>query len=247
MRRPTAADQEVARLSARIQVVARASARRAQCACFFAMLSAAPRFCFSSSPYNSPPVLSTARARTGGPPSTPAVRTPAVKLWSGGEGQQRDLARALDRDGQAALMARAGAGLAPRLDLAALGDVAPQLVRLLVVDVLDLVDAESADLAAARRRGRRHHRHRRNGGRSATLGPPEGRLERTWRPPAAAPRGPRGRRGFGRRRRSLLRFRLHLSSNGLLLVHRRSSACLLKRQVVGVDVSCGARCGAASS
>ncbi len=55
--------------------------------------------------------------------------------------------RSLDRDGQRALVPGAGAELAARLDLASLGDVAAQARSVLVVDLPDLVDTESADLA----------------------------------------------------------------------------------------------------
>ena len=56
--------------------------------------------------------------------------------------------RSLDRDGQRALVPGAGAEFAARLDLASLGDVATQARSVLVVDLPDLVDAESADLAS---------------------------------------------------------------------------------------------------
>ena len=46
-------------------------------------------------------------------------------------------------------MLGAGAELAPRLDLASLGNVAAQARGVLVVDLADLVDAEAADLAPA--------------------------------------------------------------------------------------------------
>src|SRR5207237_593389 len=62
--------------------------------------------------------------------------------------QQRQMSRALDRDRQPALMARARARLPPRLDLAAVRNVSPQLQRVLVVDVLDLVHTEGTDLLA---------------------------------------------------------------------------------------------------
>ncbi len=55
--------------------------------------------------------------------------------------------RSLDRDCQRALVPGAGAELAARLDLASLGDVAAQARGVLVVDLPDLVDTESADLA----------------------------------------------------------------------------------------------------
>jgi hypothetical protein len=58
------------------------------------------------------------------------------------------VARALQRGGQHALVLRARAALAPRVDLAAVADVAANATDLLEVDLLDLVDAERADLAA---------------------------------------------------------------------------------------------------
>ena len=64
------------------------------------------------------------------------------------ERQQRNVARALQGDGEHALVACTGTGLAARLDLASVGDVAAQAGRLFVVDVLDLVDAEGADTPA---------------------------------------------------------------------------------------------------
>src|SRR5262245_40572418 len=62
---------------------------------------------------------------------------------------QRDLTGALDRGLQLALMHRAGARDAARQNLAALGDERPDELHVLVVDVVDLVRAELADLAAA--------------------------------------------------------------------------------------------------
>ena len=59
------------------------------------------------------------------------------------------MAGALERDRQLALVAGAGAGLAPRLDLGPLGQVAAEAVDLLVVDLDGLVGTERADLAAA--------------------------------------------------------------------------------------------------
>lgn len=56
--------------------------------------------------------------------------------------------RALDRDGQRALVPGAGTKLAARLDLAPLGDVAAQARGVLVIDLPDPVDAESTDLAS---------------------------------------------------------------------------------------------------
>src|SRR5450755_4386725 len=56
--------------------------------------------------------------------------------------QQRDIARLLDGCRQTVLMRRAHAGQAPRHDFAALGDELPEHAVVLVVDVLDLLDAE---------------------------------------------------------------------------------------------------------
>src|SRR5487761_1006096 len=53
----------------------------------------------------------------------------------------------LQRAGQRALVSGAGAGHAPRQDLAAVAHEAPQARDLLVVDVADLLDAEAAHLA----------------------------------------------------------------------------------------------------
>src|SRR5207249_8088585 len=60
--------------------------------------------------------------------------------------QQRDLAGVLDRRGDVALVAGAGARHAPRSDLAAIRDVLPQDGEILEVDVLDPLLAEVTDL-----------------------------------------------------------------------------------------------------
>src|SRR5438067_4867772 len=65
---------------------------------------------------------------------------------------ERDLARALDRDLQLALVHRARAGDSARQNLAALGHERPDQLHVLVVDVVDLVRAELADLAPAEER-----------------------------------------------------------------------------------------------
>ena len=57
------------------------------------------------------------------------------------------MSRSLDCDCQRTLVPCARAELAPRLDLASLRDVAAQTRGILVIDLPDLVDAESADLA----------------------------------------------------------------------------------------------------
>jgi hypothetical protein len=56
----------------------------------------------------------------------------------GSEGKQRQVARSLDRDGQAALMPRACSTLAPALDLASLRDEAAQDGHVFVIDCLGL-------------------------------------------------------------------------------------------------------------
>src|ERR1700730_4412999 len=63
--------------------------------------------------------------------------------------QQGDVAGAVQRRGQAALVAGAGAGHAARQDLAAVAEVAAQARHLLVVDDLRVLKAEAADLASA--------------------------------------------------------------------------------------------------
>src|SRR3954454_10245984 len=64
-----------------------------------------------------------------------------------GVGQQRHLATVLDRHGDIALVLAAVAGHPPGADLAAVGDVLAQQGRVFVVDEVDLVLAENADLA----------------------------------------------------------------------------------------------------
>lgn len=59
--------------------------------------------------------------------------------------QQRDLARTLERGCEHSLMSSAGAGLATRLDLAAVGDISAEAAGVFVIDELYFVDAESAD------------------------------------------------------------------------------------------------------
>jgi hypothetical protein len=58
------------------------------------------------------------------------------------------MAGVLQRDAQAALMLGAGAGLAARLDLGAVREVAAQATHVFVVDLADVFDTERADLAA---------------------------------------------------------------------------------------------------
>src|SRR4051812_11673603 len=65
---------------------------------------------------------------------------------------QRNLAGALERRLQLALMHRARARDAPRQDLPALRHERAQQLHVLVIDVVDLVCAELANLAAAEHR-----------------------------------------------------------------------------------------------
>ena len=85
------------------------------------------------------------RGRSGAAVVTPASGSEVLRRVR----QERDVAGPLEGDGQLALVAGAGAGLAARLDLGPLGQVAAEAVDLLVVDLDGLVGAERADLAAA--------------------------------------------------------------------------------------------------
>src|SRR3982075_178962 len=64
----------------------------------------------------------------------------------GGVGEQRDVARALKRDGEPPLVAGTGSGDATRKNLAPLADEAAKARDLLVVDQMDLLHAEVANL-----------------------------------------------------------------------------------------------------
>src|SRR2546426_4190035 len=66
-----------------------------------------------------------------------------------GVGEEREVARPLDRAGERALVLGTGAGPAPRFDAATVGDEAAEEVDVLVVDDLDLVGAHDAHPAAA--------------------------------------------------------------------------------------------------
>src|SRR5688500_6057428 len=72
-----------------------------------------------------------------------------ARLVRGHVRQQGDRAGALDRVREVALVPRAAAGDAARDDLAALGDQAAQPAHVLVIDEIDLVRAELADLPPA--------------------------------------------------------------------------------------------------
>ena len=63
------------------------------------------------------------------------------------ERQQRHLASPLDRLGKHALVLRARPGRASRMNLATLADETLQQLDVLVVDELDLLNGEVADLA----------------------------------------------------------------------------------------------------
>ena len=71
-----------------------------------------------------------------------------VVLLVGHVRQERDLTRPHDRRAEFALVQRAGARDAARQHLAALRDEAGQHAHVLVVDVVDLVRTELADLPA---------------------------------------------------------------------------------------------------
>src|SRR5690242_16512012 len=96
----------------------------------------------------------TTARNTQNPPRTSARRLPRLLRCAsiGHVRDQGDLTRALDRRLQLPLMHRAGAGDAPREDLAALGHERADQLHVLVIDVVDLVRAELADLAAAEQR-----------------------------------------------------------------------------------------------
>jgi hypothetical protein len=76
-------------------------------------------------------------------------RARGARFVARGEGEQRDVARLLDRERELALMARADARQAAGNDLAALGDEALQQPHVAVADGVDLLRAELADLLAA--------------------------------------------------------------------------------------------------
>jgi hypothetical protein len=63
--------------------------------------------------------------------------------------QEREQPRALDGDGELALMACAGAGDAAGNNLSAVGEISSQAGDVLVIDIMNLVDTERADLFSA--------------------------------------------------------------------------------------------------
>jgi hypothetical protein len=65
------------------------------------------------------------------------------------EGQKCEMTRTLNRDSQLTLMMCAGSGNTAGKNLSALGNVTAQFCNILVVNGLDFVNAEAADLSAA--------------------------------------------------------------------------------------------------
>ena len=63
-------------------------------------------------------------------------------------GQQSNLTSTLDSSCQLTLMLGTGAGGPARQDLAALGEIAAELRSVLIVDMLDFVNTESAHFTA---------------------------------------------------------------------------------------------------
>src|SRR5712692_150604 len=83
-------------------------------------------------------------------PWPPTLASPAREGISlalvGGVGKQRDVAGALERDREAALVTGTGSGHAARKNLAPLADKAAEARDFFVIDQMDLLDAEVADL-----------------------------------------------------------------------------------------------------
>ena len=88
-------------------------------------------------------------ARSPLPSGLAAWGAPLVLVYFAGERQQRDIAGPLDRSPEHALMQRAETGVAARQDLAPVTDELFQRFYILVVNVVDLIDAEEVHLAAA--------------------------------------------------------------------------------------------------
>src|SRR5690349_24238622 len=96
------------------------------------------------------PVTRTASANGAGRGVSAAVVTLSVLV--GRERKERENARPLHGLGDLGLMPRAGARNAPRNDLAPIGDETGKAAVVLVVDPLDLIEAELAELAPKRTR-----------------------------------------------------------------------------------------------
>jgi hypothetical protein len=86
----------------------------------------------------------------GGRPSLPQSGTRETQYLSCREGQQGDIASPLDSGCQAALVRCAHAGETPRHDLAALGHELLQQPHVFVIDIVNFLDTELADLFAAK-------------------------------------------------------------------------------------------------
>jgi hypothetical protein len=76
-------------------------------------------------------------------------RTESSSLFHRSERQQGDIPRLLNRIAQPTLMRGANACQTPWNDLAALGHELPEQAHVLIVDRIDLLDAELANLLAA--------------------------------------------------------------------------------------------------
>lgn len=81
-----------------------------------------------------------ARSARVGPlgPKDHAARTDVA----GGVGQKREIASALERDGQGALVACTRACLPARLDLRSIREISFQAINVLIIDRLDAIDAK---------------------------------------------------------------------------------------------------------
>ena len=69
-------------------------------------------------------------------------------MMVGADRDQRNVSRALHGGGKAPLVLGADTCLTPGLDLESVGNVTPKSVDVLVVDIVDVVDAKGAHLAA---------------------------------------------------------------------------------------------------
>ena len=76
------------------------------------------------------------------------VADPRATNVERGKWHQGQVASPMNRDAQYPLVFCADSSPPPRLDLSPVGNVAPVLVHVLVVDVFNVVNAESANLAA---------------------------------------------------------------------------------------------------
>src|SRR5947208_4395716 len=106
------------------------------------------RLCLlSGRPRKEPSVATNDRQRTAD--KGPRTKDERPELDFGGEGQQRDISRALDRHRQQPLVGRAGPGEPARKNLSAFRDELPDQLHVLVVDHVNLLVAKLADLPAS--------------------------------------------------------------------------------------------------